>query len=164
MKLYGNKVTTGTANDIWISSKQKVSLLAAADMGMAEYDCWYDGDSGRYLTEQIETDKNTVKSLALTATKLAEADGVARIGDTVYRSLTNAIAAAQENDEIFLCRNWEENAAVSKSRTFTSINSAAGLHTGKALNPSAFQNQLSLYDLYTTSGGQILSHRQRAGS
>ena len=34
VKLYGNKVTAGTANDIWISSYQKVSLLAAADMGM----------------------------------------------------------------------------------------------------------------------------------
>ena len=117
VKLYGNKVTAGTANDIWIRSKQKVSLLAAADMGMEEYDCWYDGNSGRYLTEQIVTDKNTVKDLALTATKLAEADGVARIGDTVYTSLTKAIAAARENDVIYLCRDWEENAAVSKSVT-----------------------------------------------
>ena len=117
VRLYGNKVTAGAANDIWISSKQKVSLLAAADMGMEEYDCWYDGNSGRYLTEQIVTDKNTVKGLALTATKLAEADGVARIGDTVYTSLTKAIAAAQENDEIYLCQDWEENAAVSKPVT-----------------------------------------------
>ena len=118
VKLYGNKVTTGTANDIWISSKKEVSLLAASDMKMAEYDCWYDGNSGSYLTEKVVTDKNTGKDLALTAAKLAEADdGVARIGDTVYTSLTKAIAAAQENDEIYLCRDWEENAAVSKPVT-----------------------------------------------
>ena len=117
VKLYGNKVTAGTANDIWISSKQKVSLLAAADMGMEEYDCWYDGNSGRYLTEQIVTDKNTVKGLALTAAKLAEAEGVARIGDTVYTSLTKAIAAAQKNEVIYLCRDWEENAAIVKPVT-----------------------------------------------
>lgn len=114
--IYDNK-SAGLARDIFIGNQYQVSIMDAADMELDAYDSWYEANDGAYLTEEIIKTDN--KALYLTAAHNPfDAERVARIGNTLYATIQEAVNAAEQNEVIYLLKDHAESVNVKKDITF----------------------------------------------
>ncbi|MDO4332020.1 MAG: SpaA isopeptide-forming pilin-related protein [Eubacteriales bacterium] len=114
--VYDNK-SAGLARDIFVGNLYQINILKAADMGLEDYDCWYEAGAAEYLTEEIVKTQNRVFYLTAAQNPFA-ADGAARIGDTYYETIQKAVDAAGQGDIIYLLKDHTESVIVEKDIIF----------------------------------------------
>ena len=127
-----------------------LAFLDAADMGLG-YDCWHDDQSNTDITEVAETlltrrdsGGNTyilTAGYGLTASNKAEETDAARIGETVYSRLADAIDAAESGDTIHLLKDLTESVTIPAKELTINLNGYTLSGTGG--------------NIFTVKGGQL---------
>ena len=139
--------------DIYSVKGSSISLFAASDMQLPEYNCWLDGDAEAFPV-YIETEIQEVESpfaahtyqLAAAFRKTSEENAVARIGETRYTTLQEAVdAAASEGDVIHLLQNCTDYAVIPSSKA-VALNLNGRTLTGAVSNALYVRGSLTLQD------------------
>ncbi len=120
-KIYGNHCSLAESNDIHIIAAVAISLIPASDMGLTQYDSWYEGASGIYYTEAVTSASSTLELTAALAPNV-EGDAVARINDVTYAALQIAINAAGDGETIHLLKNITETVTVNGKAVVINLN------------------------------------------